>query len=271
MTKDKKKISRDEMTFLEHLEEMRWHLIRAFSAIVVFAVIAFIYKDLLFDAILLAPKNPGFITNQLLCRLAAKFHTPSLCINQTPLQLINITMSGQFTTHIIISLVAGLILAFPFVLYQAWSFIRPALYDKERNAASGAVLISSFLFLSGVLFGYFIIIPMSVNFLSNYKVSTEVSNQIALNSYISNVASTVLASGVVFELPVILFFLTKIGLVTPSFLRKYRRHAIIIILVLAAIITPPDIFSQILVSIPLLFLYEVSIFVSAVVHRKHNV
>lgn len=259
-----------EMSFLEHLEELRWHIVRSVSAIFIFAVAAFIFSGFIFDHIILAPKNPDFFTNRIFCQLAEKFNTPSICINNRPLQLINISMSGQFNMHVMSSLVIGLILAFPYVFWEFWRFISPALMSNEKKHARWAVFSSSFLFLLGVLFGYYLILPLSVHFLGTYIVSEQVLNQINLTSYISTTMSVVLASGVVFELPIVMYFLSKIGLVTPQFLRKYRKHAIVIVLIVAAIITPPDIFSQILVSIPLLILYEVSILLSASIQRKQN-
>lgn len=257
-----------EMTFLQHLEELRWHIIRALAAVVIGAIVAFIFKNIIFDHIILAPNNPDFITNRLLCRLAELVNVPVLCINQDPIELISIKMSGQFTTHINISLVAGLILAFPYVFWEFWSFFRPALYEKERKYARGAVTMASLLFVTGVLFGYFIITPLSINFLGSYRVSDIVTNQINVSSYIGSVTSVALSAGVTFELPIVVFFLARIGVLTPDFMRKYRRHAIVIVLVVAAVITPPDIFSLILVSIPLLLLYEASIFIAGRVVGK---
>jgi len=195
-------------------------------------------------------------------------NVPVLCINQDPIELISIKMSGQFTTHINISLVAGLILAFPYVFWEFWSFFRPALYEKERKYARGAVTMASLLFIAGVLFGYFIITPLSINFLGSYRVSDIVTNQINVSSYIGSVTSVALSAGVTFELPIVVFFLARIGVLTPDFMRKYRRHAIVIVLVVAAVITPPDIFSLVLVSIPLLLLYEASIFIAGRVVGK---
>jgi sec-independent protein translocase protein TatC len=266
---NKKKVSKDgEMTFLQHLEELRWHIIRSLLAIVACAIIAFIFKNIIFDTVILAPKNPDFITNRLLCRLADIVHTPALCINQKPLDLISIKMSGQFTTHINISLVAGVIIAFPFVFWEFWSFFRPALYEKERKYARGAVLYTTGLFLTGILFGYFIITPLSINFLGSYRVSQSVENQINITSYIGSVTSVALAAGLAFELPILVYFLARVGIITPEFMRKYRKHALVVVLVIAAVITPPDIFSLILVAIPLIFLYEVSIFIAARVVKK---
>ena len=257
-----------EMTFLQHLEELRWHIIRSVVAVAVGAVVAFILKDFIFNQVILAPKNPDFITNRLLCRLADIVNAPVLCINQQPLNLISIKMSGQFTTHINISLIAGLVLAFPYVFWEFWSFFRPALYEKERKYARGAVTAASLLFLTGILFGYYIISPLSINFLATYRVSDLVTNQINITSYIGSVTSVALSAGVTFELPIVVFFLARIGVITPEFMRKYRKHAIVVVLIIAAIITPPDVFSQTLVSIPLILLYEVSIFIAARVVKK---
>lgn len=257
-----KKQEKDNMSFLEHLEELRWHLVRSFLAIVVIAILAFIFRDIVFDHIILAPKTPEFFTNRNFCSFSKLVNVPALCINSKPFQIININMAGQFTTHIMVSLIAGIIVAFPYIFFEFWSFLKPALYKKEKRHTSGAVFFSSLLFLLGVLFGYYIITPLSVHFLGSYKVSEQVLNQINLISYISTVASVTLASGIIFELPILVYFLTKIGLLSPEFLKKYRKHSIIVILALSAIITPPDIFSQVLVCFPLLILYEIGIMIS---------
>lgn len=266
-TKKKKNDNKGEMSFLDHLEALRWHIIRSFIAICVFSVVAFIEKDFVFDSIIFAPKNPNFWSNRMLAKIADLINVPSLKINTHPLQLISIDMSGQFMTHVWTSIVFGLIVASPYVIYQFWSFIKPALYENERKYASGAVLIMSSLFILGTLFGYYLIVPFSVDFLGSYSISESVVNQINILSYISTVTSIVLAGGVVFELPVLAFFLSKIGVVTPRFLRKYRRHAYVVLLTISAIITPPDIFSQIAVCIPLVILYEASIVISGRVER----
>ncbi len=251
-----------EMTFLEHLEALRWHLVRSILAIVVIAIGAFIFKDIIFNQILIAPKTPDFFTNRTLCALGNTIGIRALCINSEPFQLININMAGQFITHIMVSMFVGLILAFPYLVFEMWRFISPALYTNERSYARGGVFYISLLFILGIVFAYFVIIPLSVHFLGSYSVSHEVVNQINLLSYITTVSSIALAVGLIFELPVLIFFLSKLGLVTPQFLRKYRRHALVIVLALSAIITPPDVFSQILVSFPIMFLYEVGIRIS---------
>jgi sec-independent protein translocase protein TatC len=259
-----------EMSFLEHLEELRWHIIRSILAIVFFMIVAFIFKSFIFDKIILAPKSPGFFTNRLLCHIGELLKTTALCINTKPLNLINIKMSGQLTTHITVAMVSGLILACPVILWEFWKFFKPALHANEAKYAKGAVTAASLLFFTGVLFGYYMLAPLSIHFLSSYEISPEVNNQINIRSYIGTITSVCLATGLVFELPIIAFFATKIGLITPTFLRKYRRHSIVVIFIIAAIITPPDVFSQTLVAIPLLILYEVSIFISARVMKQKD-
>lgn len=270
----KSKKGEGEMSFLEHLEELRWHIIRSLIAIIVFMVVAFIFKDFLFNGVVLAPKNPTFVSNRLFCEFGhflaqqLNFKNPDiLCINTKPLNLISIKMAGQITTHITVAMVAGLIIAFPFVIREFWLFFKPALHSNEAKHARGAVFASSMLFFTGVLFGYFLLAPLSIHFLSSYQISEDVVNQINVRSFIGTLTSICLATGLVFELPIVAFFLTKIGIITPTFMRKYRKHAIVVIFIIAAIITPPDVFSQTLVAIPLLILYEVSIFVSARVMR----
>ena len=267
-----------EMSFLEHLEELRWHIIRSVIAIVVMMIVAFIFKNILFDKIVLAPKNPDFVSNRMFCEfghyLAGVFNLKNpdiMCINTNPPNLISIKMSGQITTHIVVALVAGLIAAFPIVIREFWLFFKPALHSNEAKHARGAILASSLLFFVGVLFGYFLLAPLSIHFLNTYQISPDVVNQINVRSFIGTITSICLATGVVFELPIVAYFLTKIGIITPTFMRKYRKHAIVIIFILAAIITPPDVFSQALVAIPLLILYEISIFISAgVIKRKEK-
>lgn len=268
MAEKKKNGSENEMSFLEHLEDLRWHIVRALLSVFLVAIVAFIFNNIIFDSLILAPKHPDFFTNRMLCRLAELLNVNALCINNKPFEIINIRMAGQFTTHIAVSLIAGIILAFPYIFWEFWSFFKPALYSNEKKHTSGAVFFSSFLFIIGILFGYFIIVPLSVHFLGSYSVSNEVTNQINLRSYIGTVASITLASGLIFQLPIVSYFLTKIGLVDPAFLKKYRKHSVIVILALAAIITPPDIFSQVLVCLPLLGLYEVGIAISKVVIKR---
>ncbi|MFT5481208.1 MAG: sec-independent protein translocase protein TatC [Bacteroidia bacterium] len=252
-----------EMSFLEHLEVLRWHLVRSVSAIFIVAIAAFIAKDFMFDTLLLGPKSGDFWTYRMLCK-----YLNLLCMEEMPFDLINISMSGQFTTHIMVSMIAGFVFAFPYIVFEVWRFVKPGLHSTERKYANGMVFYVSLLFMLGVLFGYYFIAPLSVNFLGSYQVSETIRNQIDLNSYFSTIATLVLASGIVFELPILIYFLTKIGVVTPALLRQYRKHAIVGILLLSALITPPDVSSQVLVFFPLMLLYEVSIWVSALVLRN---
>ena len=277
MAKVKKtKNSEGEMSFLDHLEELRWHIIRAVIAAFVFMVLAFINRNFIFNEIILKPKSPDFPTNLFFGHVSQwlnhLFNTNSnaLAINTKPLPIVNIEMAGQFTSHIKVSLVAGLIAASPYIIWEIWRFIKPALHEKETRYASGAVFYTSLLFLIGVLFGYYIITPLSIHFLSTYNVSQEVANNIKLNSYIGTVTSVTFASGIIFELPIAVLFLSKTGLITPKFMRTYRKHAYVILLIISAIITPPDVFSQVLVCLPLIILYEISVFISRSVTRKQE-
>lgn len=259
-----------EMSFLDHLEELRWHIIRSALAIMVFAVVAFIMKDFIFDTIILNPRRPEFWTNRMFARFAEAVGTDALRINEKPLELISIQIAGQFLTHVWVSIIAGFIISAPVIFYEFWKFIKPALYDNEKKYAGGAVFFTSVLFISGILFGYYLIVPLSVHFLGSYNVSGDVVNQINLRSYISSVTSISLATGVVFLLPIFSFFLSKVGILTPEFMKTYRRHSYVVMLLLAAVITPPDVFSQIMVFIPLFLLYEVSIFISRRVVKKRE-
>jgi len=258
------------MSFLNHLEVMRWHLLRSLAAIVIIALVAFVFKDIVFDKILLAPKEPSFPTNRWLCHLSDLLGLKRLCINSDPLELQTIQMAEQFTMHIIVSLVAGIIVAFPYIFWEFWRFVIPALYEKEKRTATGAVFYISLLFILGVSFGYFIISPLSINFLGNYKVSESVTSAPTLRSYIEIVTRVILAAGIVFQLPVLVYFLSEVGLVTPDLLKKYRRHSIVLIVTLSAIITPPDLFSQVLVSLPLLVLYEIGIGISRRIMKRQE-
>lgn len=263
-------VESEEMTFIEHLEQLRWHLIRIAIAIVVFAIFAFVRYDLIFDTFILNPKSPDFWTNEMFGKLADLLNAPALKINTKPFEIININLSGQFATHIKVSLFAGLILASPYVIWEIWRFLKPALYETEQKYTRGAVLFSSILFMMGVLFGYFLIVPLSVHFLGGYQISGTVTNQINLSSYISSVTSILLAGGVIFELPILIYFLSKVGLVTPDTLKHYRRHSYVVLLLLSAIITPPDVFSQVMICIPLVILYEVSIKVSHRITKQNE-
>jgi sec-independent protein translocase protein TatC len=258
-----------QMSFLDHLEELRWTLVRSVIAIVVVAILAFSFKNILFDLIIFGPKSVDFPTYLFFCRISHWLGLDdSLCLTEMPFTVQNISMAGQFTTHIVSSLIAGLVVAFPYVVWEFWRFLKPGLRPAEQKAARGMVFFSSMLFLMGVSFGYYVIAPLSVQFLGGYKISESVENQIQLLSYISTVTTATLSAGLVFQLPILIYFLARIGIVTPEILRKYRRHALVAVLVLSAVITPPDITSQILVAVPIMVLYEVSILIAKRVVKR---
>jgi sec-independent protein translocase protein TatC len=258
----------NEMSFLDHLEELRWHLIRATAAVVILGFAAFLMKDFIFNTLLFGPKQPDFPTYQFFCFLSQKLGFEGAFCSTEPLFILQSReMAGQFSAHIWTSIWAGFIIGFPYVLWELWRFIGPGLYENERNNARGFIFVASFLFFLGVLFGYYVVAPLSINFLGSYTVSEEVTNQIDLSSYIAIVRSSVIACGLIFELPILIYFLTRIGLVTPEFLKKYRKIASVLVLIVSAVITPPDVASQIIVSIPILILYEVSIHISRFVLR----
>lgn len=266
----KKDSPEKEMSFLDHLEELRWHLIRSTLAVVVLGFVAFLFKGFIFDVLIFGPSKPGFATYRLFCDISRSLGMEAFCFQEMPFKIQSRTMSGQFSAHMWTSIYAGVIIAFPYILYEFWKFISPGLKEKERSTSRGFIVIASFLFFLGVLFGYYVITPLSINFLGSYQVSQEVINQFDLDSYISLVRTSVLASGIIFELPIIIYILTKLGLLTPDILKKYRKFALIIVLLVSAIITPPDVASQIIVAIPILILYEVSIFISKRVIKNQN-
>ncbi|MCL4483910.1 MAG: twin-arginine translocase subunit TatC [Bacteroidetes bacterium] len=260
----------NEMSFLQHLEELRWHLVRASAAVLICGVVVFLNKKFIFDNVILAPRNPNFVTNRFFGWLAVQLNSPDLAINTKPFQLINIDLAGQFTIHLNLAIIGGIIISIPYILWEFWRFVRPALYENERKHVTAAVVYSSLLFLIGVSFGYFLIVPLTTHFFGSYQVSQEVLNQINLTSYISSVNTIVLGSGIVFELPIVMFFLSKVGLAGSSFFKKYRKHAFIMLLCLAAIITPPDAFSMLLVTGPLALLYELGILMAKMVEKKRK-
>ncbi len=263
--------AKDEMSFLDHLEELRWHLIRSVLAILIVATVAFIFKDFIFFVLVFGPKNKDFITYRWFCSISQTLGQGStFCIEELPFRIQSRTMAGQFSAHLWTSILAGFIVSFPYIIFEFWRFISPGLYEKERKNARGFIFIASILFFIGVLFGYYVVTPLSINFLGNYTVSSEIFNDFDLSSYIGLLRASVLASGIIFELPIIIYFLTRIGLITPQFLKKNRKISLVLVLSLSAIITPPDIASQIIVSIPILILYEVSIVIAKIVTRNQN-
>jgi sec-independent protein translocase protein TatC len=261
-----------EMSFLDHLEVLRWHLIRSTLAIVIVATVAFIFREFLFDVIIFGPSYPDFVSYETLCKISRVFGMNKGCIGEGDLDFIvqSRKVAGQFNAAIWTSISAGVVIAFPYILYEFWKFISPGLYEKERKYSKGFIIIASVLFFIGVLFGYYVIVPLTVNFLSSFRISDMVVNEFDIDSFISLVRTSVLAAGIIFELPIIIYFLTKIGLVTPQFLRKNRKYALVIVLILAAVITPPDISTQVIVAVPIVLLYEISIWISYFVVKREE-
>jgi sec-independent protein translocase protein TatC len=257
-----------EMSFLDHLEELRWHIVISVAAVMILMIAAFVLSPWIFDNIIFAPAHPEFPTFRLLCDIAAQTGADGLCVKEIPFKIQSRYMTGQFSMQFMSAFVIGLIVAFPYVFWEIWRFVKPGLYQKERKYSRGAVVAVSFLFACGIGFGYFVLCPMSIWFFSTYSISDVIVNEFDITSYVQTVVALVFGSGLLFQLPVVIFFMTRIGLVTPKFLRKYRKHAIIIILVLAAVITPPDPLSQTIIAIPLYLLYEISIFISAIELRR---
>ena len=258
-----------EMSFLDHLEELRWHIIRAVGSIFVFALIAFIFIEDIFRVVVMGPKSPDFWTYRMMCKLSDISGYSDLCVKKLNFELQSLGVSDQFTMALTSSVIIGLCFAFPYAFWEIWRFIKPGLRSVERNAARGAVFYVSLLFLMGLFFGYFIVSPLAINFLANYQITPEIKNQFDITSYIGILTTLSLGCGLIFQMPMVAYVLSKVGVLTPKFMREYRKHAWIIILVVAGIITPsPDIYSQVLVALPLAGLYEVSILVSRSIERQ---
>jgi len=258
-------------SFWGHLDELRKYLIRSILVIILFAVLAFFYKDFIFNTIILLPSDSNFITYRILCKLGVLLNIDSLCVQKIHLDLVNTEIGGQFRLHLMISAITGIIVAFPFIAWQLWLFVKPALNSKELKSSKGVIFYISLLFLFGVLFGYFIISPLTINFLLTYELSSNIKNMITVSSYISILTILTLSMGIVFELPILIYFLTKIELLSSKFLKEHRKHAIVIIAILAAFITPSgDAFSMTLVGLPIWALFEISIFVSKGVEKNRK-
>ncbi|MCX6312565.1 MAG: twin-arginine translocase subunit TatC [Bacteroidetes bacterium] len=258
------------MSFLGHLDALRWHLMRSAIVIVILAGVAFCFPEILFGKIILGPKDPNFFTYQVLCDISHKWGMgDTLCFSDFHFTFQNIEVTGQFTLAMWGSVVAGLVLAFPYILWELWRFIKPALKEKESKAATGFIIYATMLFLAGILFGYYVVTPMAIYFLGNYQVDPSIQNNFSIDSYISVVTTLVLLMGLVFELPILVYFLARFGIITAAFMSKYRKYAIIIILIVAAVITPTtDIFTQMLVAVPLYVLFEASIIVAKRVEKN---
>lgn len=259
-----------EMTFLDHLEELRWHAIRASLSVVILTVVAFWKIEWIFENIVFAPAKLDFPTFEYMCKLGDLVGMKeTLCVKELPFIVQSRNMTGQFMMSITGAFVIGLIVAFPYVVWEFWSFVRPGLETKERKFSKGAVFAISLLFLLGILFGYYLLCPVTIWFLSTYSISPLIKNEFDITSYVSTTSSLVLGCGILFQFPVVIYFLTKVGIVTPKLMRHYRKHAIVAIIILGAVITPSaDPFSLTIISLPLYLLFEISIFTSALVLRR---
>jgi len=257
-------VKEKEMSFLGHLEELRWHLVRSASAIIILAVVFFVYSEQVYDYFLLAHIQPDFITYKVFCDFFNFFGLDSaFChVSFADKKLQSIEVTSQLMNSLWSSIILGLIIAFPYLLWEMWRFVAPGLTQNERNKSRGFIFIASLLFFIGVWFSFYVIAPISIHFLYNFQISDNIENNFTLQSHISLVTNLLLGISIIFELPVVIYFLAKIGLITPEFLKKYRKHALVIVLIIAAIITPPDVASQIIVTIPILILYEIGIVVS---------
>lgn len=253
MTDQNKPVTAEkEMSFLDHVEELRWHIIRSVTAIVIVATLVFIFKDLV-TRVMYAPRYSSFITHSIICQ-----YTGMHC-DVTQFKMITGKLGEEFMTHLKTSFWLGLIFAFPYIIWEVWRFVKPGLYEHEQKAARGIVGVCSILFFLGVMFGYFIITPFAINFLTSYTFGETNEQTVMLGSYIATLTSLLFPTGMAFELPVIAYGLAKVGVLSSTFMKHYRRHAIVIIFIVAAIITPPDFYSQLFIGFPLIGLYELSI------------
>lgn len=268
----RKKDATTEMSFIDHLEELRWHLIRSVIAILVCAIVVFIYSDFIVDTVLFGPTRGDFISSQWLCKLGRSLGLGNaICFTEVKAEFLETTMTGQFIASFTVAFIGGFIVAFPYVFWEFWRFVRPALSDKEKRNTRGVIFWVSFLFFLGVAFGYFILTPFMVNFYFNYKLSSQIKIMPTFSDYLENLIYTTVGIGVLFQMPLLVMVLAKIGLVTGKFLRKYRKHAFVIIIIAAAIITPStDPFSLTIVTIPLYLLFEASIIVASRVNKKQD-
>ncbi|MBP8067294.1 MAG: twin-arginine translocase subunit TatC [Pedobacter sp.] len=270
--KNKGKSLEAEMSFFDHIDILRKHLLRALAVVTLFTCGAFYFSDFIWHSIIMAPKDPTFWTYRMMCKLVEAFPSvisQDFCITKIDAKIINTQMAGQFTLLMNSSIVAGLMLGVPYILFEIWLFIKPALLEAERKSASGFVAFASLLFVTGVLFGYYIICPMSVNFLINFTVSPDIENTFQIDSYLSTVLTLTIGTGIIFQLPVVIYILSKLGVMTPQFMRKSRRYAAVLILVIAAIVTPTaDPYTMLIVALPLFLLYELSIMISANIQKK---
>lgn len=251
-----------KMSFLDHLEELRWRLVRMAICIVVLATGLWFFQEWIMDNLFLSMTETDFISFQVMCEYF------DVCVGDIPLEMQSQTVSGQFSYALMMSIMGGIVLSFPYLFYQIWAFVKPGLKQNEKSVAKGIVFYVSLLFFLGILFGYFVVAPLCIQFFGTFQISTKIKNIFTISSYMSTVLSSIFYTGLLFLLPVIAYLFTRLGILTAAYLRKYRKHAIIGILILAAIITPPNLISQIIVGVPIMLLYEVGILVSARVEKK---
>ena len=255
---------------MDHLEDLRRRLFFALIGILSASIALFVMKDWVFERLIFAPRNPDFITFRAWCALGKLTGAGDrLCVTEINYELINTTMLGNFSAHILVSAIGGFIISFPLTFHQIWRFIRPGLHSSEATAARGVTWAATSLFFLGVSFGYYVIAPLSLQFLGHYEIG-DVQARIALMSYLKTVASITLAAGLIFQVPVVVHFLAKLGLVTPASLRTFRKHTLVVTLVIAAIITPPDLTSQVLVALPVLGLYEIGILQARRIQKRRE-
>ena len=263
--------SSSKLSFVDHLEVLRSYLFRAVIAIVIGAILVGIYNKFVVSSILLGPTHSDFVTYRLLCKIGSSVHLNSLCLSGSEVVMQSTGVSNQFSVFFNLILIGGFILAFPYVFLQFWNFVKPALTKKELEKTKGVIFWVSLLFFLGVLFGYFFIAPYTVNFFANFHLDSNIENRWTINSYLDTLVPLILGSGLAFQLPLAMLFLGKINVVSSSFLRRKRKHAIVIMLILAGIITPPDMLSQIIVTLPLMILYEISIILVRNVEKKRAI
>lgn len=254
--------SKKELSFWEHLEALRWMLFRCIGVVLVFSIAIFTYKDFIFNKIIFSPLTSDFYTYRLFCNLANLLHLPALCPGDFKIGLINISLSGQFMLHMTTSLIIALVIAVPYLLYEIWKFVSPALYPNEKKGVNLIFMSSSILFYLGAVLSYYTIFPFTLRFLGTYQISNVINNQVSIQSYLNTMALLVFFMGIAFELPVIIYLLSTIGILNKDMLKKARRYVLVIILIISALITPTsDPFTMSIVAAPIYLLYELSILV----------
>lgn len=258
------KESERKMSFLEHLEELRWRLVRSAIAVLIIAIVLWIFQEWIMEHLFLSMKSKEFVTFRKMCEWFG------VCVGDIPVRTQSTSMTGQFSYALMTSIMGGFVLSFPYVFWQIWSFVKPGLKTTEKKMVKGIVFYVSLLFFTGILFGYFVVAPLCVQFFGAFQIADEIENIFTINSYMSTILSTVFYSGLLFLLPIVTYIFSKLGIMSADFLRKYRKHAIIGILILAAIITPPDLISQVIVGLPIWLLYEVGILIAARIDAKRN-